>query len=176
MLKKLFAVSAFIFLFAGCASLAPMEGKEERYGKAIPVITQSFASPAVMPGETWKVYLKASDPDGDMKNVYAEIFFFGTATSYPVVIIRVPKGNEKELSGYVYLYTRYDSWLNFKNLILTIHIQDKAGHFSRPVDFPLAFNNTSLQKAPPSGVFAEKEIGPIMIELRSDGEPGSASP
>jgi hypothetical protein len=167
MVKRLFAVGALLFLVTGCAAMAPFEVKEERYGKSIPMIAQSFASPQMRPGETWKVYLKASDPDGDMKNIYASIFQYGMG-SYPAGITKIPEGNGKELSGYVYLYTRSDPGLNFVNLILTINIQDKAGHFSQPVTFPLAFNNTFRQKDPPSGVFEEKDLGPIMTGLRTD--------
>jgi hypothetical protein len=164
MVKRIFVVGALFFLLTGCAAMAPFEVKEERYGKSIPVITQSFASPQLRPGETWMVYLKASDPDGDMKNIYATIFQPGMG-SYPAGITRIKEGNNKELSGYVHLYTGNDPSLNFVNLTLTIHIQDKAGHFSAPVVFPLSFNNTFRQQSPPSGVFEEKDLGPIMIRV-----------
>ncbi len=34
---------------------------------ASPVITSHFASSDLRPGDTWKIYLKASDSEGDMK-------------------------------------------------------------------------------------------------------------
>ncbi|HSR11471.1 MAG TPA: hypothetical protein VLS90_08480, partial [Thermodesulfobacteriota bacterium] len=32
---------------------------------AVPEITHAFASTQVWPGQTWRIYLKVSDPDGD---------------------------------------------------------------------------------------------------------------
>lgn len=172
MFKKLFAVSALIFLVTGCASMMPLEVKEERYGKSIPVITQSFASPSLRPGDTWRVYLKASDPDGDMKNLYATIFQYGMGP-YPLSITRIKEGDSRDLSGYFYLNPGSDRGMMFKNLILTVHIQDKAGHFSAPAVFHLAFNGASVQQSPPTGVFQEKVLGPIMVTLQSSNDGGN---
>ena len=170
MVKKLFAVGALIFLAAGCASMGSLEEKEQKYGKSIPVITQSFASPTIRPGVTWKVYLKASDPDGDMKNLYAEVFQYGLG-SYPLGITKIPEGSDKDLSGFFYLNTGSETGFHFKNLIVTVHIQDKAGHFSAPAVFPLAFNGAAAgQPSPPTGVFQEKDLGPIMVTLRASND------
>jgi len=171
MLKKLFAVSALLFLITGCASMGSLEEKEQKYGKSIPVITQSFASPNLRPGDTWKVYLKASDPDGDMKNLYATVFQYGKGP-YPLSITKIKEGDGRDLSGYFYLNTGSDPGMMFKNLILTVHIQDKAGHFSAPAVFPFAFHSGSVQQTPPTGVFLEKDLGPIMVSLRSSSEGG----
>jgi len=174
--KKMISVVALLFLILGCAALAPLEVKEEKYGKAVPVITQSFASKQLRPGDTWKVYLKASDPDGDMKNIYATIEQPGMGT-YPISITRIKGGGGKDLSGYVYLNTIGVQGLNFVTINLTVEIQDKAGHFSKPAVFPLSFNFVSQQETPSPGTFAEKDLGPIMITLRSafdgDGRGGS---
>ncbi|MDO8955417.1 MAG: hypothetical protein Q7W38_01010 [Deltaproteobacteria bacterium] len=169
--KKIISAVALLFLTMGCAALAPLEVKEEKYGKAVPVITQSFASPKLRPGDTWKVYLKASDPDGDMKNIYATIAQPGMA-GYPVSITRIKEGGGKDLSGYVYLNTVGVQGMNFVTITLTVEIQDKAGHFSKPAVFPLSFNFVSQKETPPPGTFLEKDLGPIMITLRSafDGD------
>lgn len=166
MFKKLFAVSALLFLVTGCAAMAPLEVKEEKYGKSIPVITQSFASPQLRPGDTWKVYLKASDPDGDMKNLYATIFQHGMGP-YPLSITKIKEGNGKDLSGFFYLNTGNEPAMHFVSLILTVHIQDKAGHISKPAVFPLVFYAGSVQQTPPSGIFQEKDLGPIMVTIRA---------
>ncbi len=144
--------------------MTPLEVKGEKDG--IPVITQSFASLTVRPGETWKVYLKASDPDGNMKNLFATVFQYGSGP-YPISITRIKEGDGKDLSGYFYLNTGNDYALNFVNLIITLEIQDKAGHFSAPAVFHVAFNARSVQQTPPKGVFQEKDLGPIMVNLRT---------
>jgi len=165
MYKKMFSVVAMLFLTMGCAALAPLEVKEAKYGKSVPVITESFASPKLRPWDTWKVYLKASDPDGDMKNIYATIKQPGIGT-YPVSITKIKEGDGKDLAGYIYLNTLGVQGLNFVSLTLTVEIQDKAGHFSQPAVFPLSFSLGSQQKTPAPGIFPEKDLGPIMITLR----------
>ncbi len=152
----------FLCLAGGCATLRDAEVS----GKSTPVITQSFASKEICPGYTWKIYLNASNPNGEMKNIYAEIIQPGMIP-YPVSIIRVKKENRKELSGYIYLSTA-TPWnpMNFVNLDLIVHIQDGSGNFSEPIVFPLAMNNLSAQEAPPQGVFKEEALGPVMVTLK----------
>jgi hypothetical protein len=166
MYKKIIAVVALLFLTMGCAVLGGMEVREEKYGKSIPVITQSFASKQLRPGDTWKVYLTASDPDGDMRYIVSTIDQPGKET-YPVTFTKIKEGDGKDLAGYVYLNTVGVQGLNFVSLTLTVQIQDKAGHFSRPAVFPLSLSFSSQQQTPSPGIFPEKDLGPIMITLRS---------
>ena len=162
------AVGAMIY-----AGLEPLDAREKTGAKgAPPVISQSFASQQLRPGETWKVYLIASDPDGDMKNILCTIDQPGVGV-YPVSTIRIKEPNRRELSGYVYLVTRMMANLHGVNLTLTVQIQDNAGHFSKPVQFPLSINDTYKQEPPPEGIFKEVELGPIMVNLRTVTPGGS---
>jgi hypothetical protein len=139
----------------------------QQAGKPTPAITESFASGEVSPGQTWKVYLKVSDPQGEIANIYATVEQPGMGT-YPLSIIKVKEGNRKELSGYIYLSTANPAAsLDSVNLTLTIQVQDSSGNLSQPAVFPLSINNRYSQKVPPPGIFQEKEIGPIMVTLRT---------
>ena len=133
-----------------------------------PVITHSFASKQIWPGETWKVYLNAFDPEGEMEAIYCIIDQPG-AGSYPASRTRVPKEQKKELSGYLYLNTAGGFGLTYATLVLRVQIQDRAGNVSEPVPFSLAFNPRARQENPPPGVFRDRELGPIMINLGSAG-------
>ena len=101
-----------------------------------------------------------------MKNLYATIFQPGVGP-YPLSITRIKEGDGKDLSGYFYLNSDNEPAMQFVNLILTVQIQDKAGHFSAPAVFPVVFNLGSAQHTPPKGVFQEKDLGPIMVTIRS---------
>ena len=171
MYKKAFALMGLLLLTWGCAAMEPIEVREKMFGTSIPVITQTFASKQLQPGDTWKVYLKASDPDGDMKGIYATIEQPGMAT-YPVSITRIKEGIGKDFDGYIYLNTVGTQGLNFVNITLAVQIRDKAGHFSQPAVFPLSFHGGSKQQIPSPGTFQEKDLGPIMINLRTpfDGD------
>jgi hypothetical protein len=170
MIKKLLwkvFLFAWAFGIVSCAGLESMQKREEIYGKAIPVIHQTFAADQIWPGQTWKVYLNASDPDGDMESIVCAIDQPGVGI-YPASITKISEENQKELSGYIFLNTQVLTFdLTFENLTLTVQIRDKAGHYSPPAMFPLFLNASSQQASPPPGFFKEIDLGPIMIQLRS---------
>jgi hypothetical protein len=175
-MNRKIAISVFVFFSLTMGSVNI--GETQVSGLPVPVITHAFASKQIWPGETWKVYLNASHPNGEMKKIYALVEQPGVGP-YPVSTIPIKEANQKELSGYIYLKSSSD-WgrLDFVTLTLTIQIQDQAGVLSQPAGFPLSFNARVKQEPPPPGVFKEQEIGPIMVNLKTiDGGPaGGRSP
>jgi len=166
---KFWVLSVLLFLAGGCVGLEPIEVREKTYGKGVPVIGLSFASKQIRPGDTWMVYLNASDPDGDMNYIVCNIDQPGIG-AYSASFTRIKEDERKELSGYIYLPTAGVSNLNFVNLTLQVQIQDKAMHFSAPVSFPLSINNRYRQDPPSKDTFKERDLGPVMITLRSQGD------
>ena len=162
-----------IFLLAGCAVLGGIAEREKIYGKEVPVITHSFASKQVHMGENWRVYLNASDPDGDMSQILCSVEYqAGLQQPYPISITRIEKDEQKNLSGYLYLDTSgLERPISIK---MSVTIKDKAGHFSSPAEFSLNIVQPSQKegeirrKEPPGGVFQDKNLGRIMIVLTSD--------
>ena len=147
-------------------------GKDDRRGSqrveknrsGVPVINRSFASREICPGDTWKVYIHASDPEGDMKTIICAVSQPGRG-SYPVSYVNVPKGQGGEFSGFIYLNTGAGQRLPFIHLTLQVEIQDRAGNLSHPVSFLLAFNHRAEQETPPPGLFQDQELGPIMTSI-----------
>lgn len=173
---RTFVLLWLVIAGAGCAAPekksadAPSQpGQTAKPPQAAPVISQSFASPQIAPGRVWKVFLKASDADGDMKEFVCIIHQPGVGT-YPVSITRIREGNQKSLSGYLYLNVNAFRNLDFVELTLTVQVKDRAGNFSEPVKFPLSINSRYAQETPPEGVFQENNLGPIMIDLRTVGD------
>jgi hypothetical protein len=152
----------------GCAHTGGIEEKEKVHGKNPPVIRQSFASNQLKPGDQWKVYILASDPDGDMETIIAVVDQSGIGI-YPASMTKIKGENGKELSGYVYLNTSgkfgYDFLYN-QELSVSIQIKDKAGHTSQSVSHSLFFPSGVAQKSPPAGIFKEEELGPILVVLQ----------
>ena len=160
--KLLAAVFVFLCLAMGCATLESPKGAV----KATPVITQAFASEEIRVGETWKIYLNASDPNGEMIKIYGIVEQPGQI--YPVSITKVSKENGKEFSGYLYLSTAPPAHpLDGTSITLTVQIQDRSGNFSQPAVFPLTLKSLAAQEAPPQGVFKEQDLGPVMIAITS---------
>jgi hypothetical protein len=129
-----------------------------------PVVTQFFAAQEICPGETWKIYLRASDPGGEMKAIYATVDQPGRGPQ-SAGPIPVPQEQRRDLSGFLYLNTAGNQGLALLNLTLTVQIRDRAGNFSHPISFPLALNPRAVQESPPAGVFEERALGPIMVSL-----------
>ena len=149
--------------------MGPIEEREKTYGTDPPVISRSFASKEARPGDTWVVYLKAEDPNGDMRRIVCTVDQPGMGT-YPVSYIRVKEAERKDLAGHIYLNIPTSRDLDFVTLTLTVQIQDMAGHLSLPAVFPLALNPRATRDAPPQGAFPEKELGPVMIQLRTPSD------
>ena len=145
-MNKTIAVLIIILMMApGWALLERIPAKAAMEESGIPAIVQSFAPAQIRPGDVWKVYLKASDPEGKMKYIFATVSQPGTGT-YPVSIIRIKEENAKELSGYIYLNTapaRLPEFFN-RSLTLAVNIQGKGGRFSQPAVFPLLFQARNL--------------------------------
>ncbi len=129
-----------------------------------PVIHQYFAAKELRSGDSWKVYLQASAPEGDMKTIVCTIDQAGSGT-YPVSLTRIPEDQKKELSGYIYLTTFQSQGLNYLTLSLTVQVQDQGGNYSLPISFPLRFNPLANPEMPREGIFREKDLGPILIHL-----------
>jgi hypothetical protein len=163
-------ISAALLLCAGCAFLGGMAEREKIYGKSVPVITASFASKHASGGENWRVYVNASDPDGDLDQIFCSVDFqAGVDHPYPISITKIKPDQGNNLSGYLHLGTpELDRPMN---ITLTLQIRDKAGHFSAPVSFEVNISDASRKKekvgqeSPPPGVFQDKDLGPIMIIL-----------
>ena len=168
MKARLAAMGMVLVGMASCAHMAGMEEKEKTYGKNPPVIGQSFAPDRLKAGDLWKIYLKASDPDGDMEAILAAVEQPGIG-AYPVSIIKIKGEKGKELSGYVYLNTRGqrgDDFLVNQKLTVSIQIRDTAGHASQPIVHSVLLLARQSEESPPAGVFAEGALGPIMVVLR----------
>ena len=163
--RKFFAGVLALILFTGCTAFESLEEKEVKYGKAPPVIEQSFASKAMRKGDTWIIYLRASDPDGDMKTIIA--YFKRGAGGGPTAVshTQIKENDRREINGYLYWYPGPEVD-GFPEIAMTIQIEDMAGHFSKPFSLPLRIQPSGSQELPPEGAFQEKELGPIMITLK----------
>lgn len=161
-------ILTILFIVLCLAAGYPSLANAEVIGKGTPVITQSFACKELRAGDTWKVYLKVSEPDGLMRYIVSTLYQPGWG-DYPISRTRIRKEDSKELDGYIYLNTLVPGgygFLNFYTFTLTVQIQDRAGHFGRPVEFSLYFDpRVTWQDNPPAGVFKEQDLGPILVNL-----------
>jgi len=163
-MKKLMII-LLLTIFAGCTYLSQSK-MEEKYGKGSPKILFATASPMIRSGDTWKIYLSAFDPDGDMDLIVAKIEQPG-GIEYESDYTQIKEGMKKNLKGYLTLNTiSYTNLWGF-NLKLILFIMDKVGHISNKVELPLEFGNKLKPPTKPVPKGYENFLGAIMIELRA---------
>jgi hypothetical protein len=130
-----------------------------------PVITFSYAQEKIRSGDIWRIYISASDPDGDMSKIFCVIEQPGVGRYRPSVIW-LKKEMGREFSGYLHLSTTSFRDLWGVTLTLTLTIEDRQGNESQPVLFPLEFNGEQLKPFPPDmEKELERPISTIPIEL-----------
>jgi hypothetical protein len=161
----------FFILVSVLVSLAHLcvDGQAQTKGSP-PVITFAWAQDKIRQGEDWRIYIAATDPDGDMYRIYCRIDQPGGQVYRPD-ISNIKKGMEGQLTGYLALRTY--SQQDFFGLYLTLNltIVDRAGNESKSLSFPLAIDGERTKFPPPDLIPAGLEkslnqrIGYIGIDL-----------
>ena len=170
MSKKIYVLLAFSIFISGCASFTRCE-KTSTSGKGQPpVILDSYAPSHIRAGATWRVYLRAKDPDGDMKQMI-QVLMRGGSGPFRTTFAPLKAEYSAEMGGYFFLrtpspaqadYTR----LGFMGLTLKIVIFDCQENKSEYVEFPLHFELEAAPDLPPEWKdVADISLGAIMFDL-----------
>lgn len=165
--RKYLLVALFVALLAGyAASQKVAEAAGDEKGKA-PVIHDKFAAEVIRPGDSWRVYLKAKDADGDMRTIIAQLWQAGVGI-YSTDFTPVKEADTQEFAGYLFLRTPPDTTLVSDQLKLTLSVRDRQGNRSEPVEFPLRFDLRVKQEVPEEWKnAANHKLGAIMIDIQS---------
>ena len=155
-------------LALNCCTTSPERGTEA--GGSPPVITNSFASKELSPGDIWKIYVEANDPDGDMRQFVCVIKQVGYGSYSPdYVVIKGP--HREKLKGYLRFFSRAGGGSRlgeWTNLSLTLYIRDRGRKRSNKVVFPLTLSRGSKQGPPPPPFNTGQvdRLGTITTELK----------
>ncbi len=171
-MKKIAAV-----VFMGALVALPMKmGCSKSLGEGVikpggnaPVITHWFASKELSRGDTWKIYLEANDPDGDMRQFVCVFDQVGYG-SYSAEYVVIKKRHREKLRGYLNFFSSAGAGLQmpeWTQLRLTAYIRDKGRNTSNKVVFPLVLTVGAKQGPPPPPFDhgALDKLGTIMVEL-----------
>jgi len=165
MYGRLFGGFVLFALLAGCAAMQPIEVREKTYGTDPPVISRSFASKEARRG-----YLDRLPESARPERGHEADLLHRRPAGDGGVPGQLHPGQGGGTEGACGVYFPEHSGrgdLDFVNLTLTVQVQDMAGHLSAPAVFPLALNARATREAPPQGAFPEKDLGPVMIQLRT---------
>ena len=136
-----------------------------------PVIVDSYAASTVRPGNSWRVYLRAKDDDGNMKSIVATLAGPGSG-SLQTSITWLKKKYHQELAGYLFLRIPVDSGILSRTYVLQVFIRDSKETKSETVEFPLSFDLKKKAEKVPAELqdVKDSKIVAIMIEIRGDRE------
>ncbi|MFA9435455.1 MAG: hypothetical protein ACERKR_12320, partial [Deltaproteobacteria bacterium] len=135
-----------------------------------PVILDSYAPSQIRPGATWRVYIRAKDPDGDMKQMI-QVLMRGESGPFKTTFAPLKAEHSAEMGGYFFLRTPSPaqadySRLGFMGLTLRIVILDCQENKSEYVEFPLHFELEAAPDLPPEWKdVADSSLGAIMFDL-----------
>jgi len=145
--RKIFWLLSIILalvLFSASPGLTGEEPNREARG---PVITHAFAVERGYYGDSWRIYVEADDPDGQMLRIASVVDQVGYGY-YPTDWIYLEPQNEKHFKGYIQwntfsTKTRYlPEWTRIS---LKVSVFDKNGYESNEVVFPFTFEMSPKQ-------------------------------
>jgi hypothetical protein len=168
--RKVMLVVILAFLLSGCsaAALQPYIAPPPQERGQPPVIVDAYAAKVIRPGDTWMIFLRAEDPDGNMTSISAGLWQAGVGY-YPTEVTMLKPDESKELVGYLYLRTPPSFNINWDEFELTLSIWDSNGNRSQSVKFPLTFDmGAPRQQIPGKWQEAAKHlITPLMFHIES---------
>jgi hypothetical protein len=168
------AGSAFAFFpFILPPRVGPVGKKHE------PVVEAISAQTEIRNGNQWKIYVRASDPDGDMDRIQVSFGQLGVG-SYPPDLL-VLKKTVKKLNGAIMVW----AWLkggdaNAGTIYATVKIlvEDRAGNISEVKTMEFEVQNFGPEDTfvPPPGFNSSNVLGtadfPLVTDTSPDGDSG----
>ena len=127
-----------------------------------PVLEKIWVSPEMNLGGMLKVYIKASDPDGDMRWLIV-----GAGRGKQVVAavpIRLGKDMRKSINGYVYFDTKRAQRGGVATGTIEVQIEDWKGNESEAMSATIKIMPKDAKAQKPPADFQEVAIGPIMLD------------
>jgi len=139
------------------------QGKGQR-----PLVIDAYAAKVIRPGDTWMIFLRAEDPDGDMTSIAAVLWQAGVGY-YPTEVNMLKPVEGKEISGYLYMMTPPSFHLNWDQFELTLIIRDSKGNRSEGVKLPLTFDMAAAKQEIPERwqEAANHLIASLMFKIES---------
>jgi hypothetical protein len=154
-------------LLAGCAALQPYIAPPPQEKGQSPRIVDAYAAKVIRPGDTWMIFVRAEDPDGDMKTIAAVLWQAGVGF-YPTQVNMVKAEDARQFSGYLFMRTPTGFNLNRDELELTLIVRDSQMNRSQPVKLPLTFDLGANQVTPEAWQeAANHQIASLMFPIES---------
>jgi hypothetical protein len=167
MRRKTLLLGVFAVVLAGCAALQPYIAPPPQDRGQPPLIMDAYASKVIRPGETWMIFVRAEDPDGDMNSIAAVLWQAGVGY-YPTQVNMLKAEDGKQFSGYLVMKTPTEFNLNWDEFELTLIVRDSQLNRGQPVKLPLTFDLGAHQVIPEKWQqAANHQIASLMFAIES---------
>jgi hypothetical protein len=167
MLKRALTAIALTWIVWGCGSSAQHGTQSQTDRGEAPEIIDYYAAEVISPGATWRVYLKAKDNDGDMRDIVSMLSQTGRSP-YPTSFTRLEEKHNREVVGYLSLRTPVDRHLVQDRFNLRIFVRDSQRNRSERIELPLRFGNVPPAEIPEKWEkIADRRLGLIMVTIES---------
>ncbi len=172
--RWLLAAATTVLLISGCGPggfiLPPREGPVGE--KHRPVIRAIAAQNEIGIGYLWKIYIHATDPDGDIDKIY--VSFAQLGGSYPSLPL-VLSQPMKEINGAVLTWTTLDgSGFQMGAIYASaeIRVEDRAGNMSesKAIEFTLGSFGPGDKFVPPPPFNKNLVYGQVHFPIQSDND------
>ncbi len=163
---------SFAPLFANTASGAFLPPREGPTGKKHrPVIEAIAAQNEIAEGHMYKVYLRASDPDGDLDKIHIAI----SQAAGEITNSLLTHKKTGKLNGYIAVWARLvgiDRQTSNIEAEVEIRVEDRAGNMSAPkkIDFIVGDFRKEDTFKPPSAFNARNKLGQAEFELLTEDQ------
>jgi hypothetical protein len=166
MVMRSVLIAVMAGLLVGCAGMQPYSAPTAVDRGQSPIILDAYAAPTISWGSNWMIYVRAEDPNGDMKSIAAVLWQAGVGY-YPTEVTRLKEGERKEFSGYLYLDIPPDSCFYSDEFELTLIVRDSHMNGSQPVKLPLRIDANAKQQEVPEKWQneANRRIATLMFDV-----------
>ena len=172
------SLSSILLFFAGTTAfasgifLAPREGPVG--DKHRPTVEAIEAQKEIGEGNLWKIYLRASDPDGDLDKLHVTFGQPGGGSYSPDLLVQ--KATMKSLNGFVLVWARLQGGGSTGDIYgdVEIRVEDRAGNMSAPkvFQFTLLQFGGEDQFVPANGFDTRNNLGQADFPLQTETELG----
>lgn len=174
--KSIFLGATFIFLAAITAKAFLLPPTEGPVGKAHePVLEVMTAQAEIRNGETWKIYIRATDPDGDLDKIQVTFGQSGVGPYSPDTLYFDKKAASLSGAISVWAYLK-GGWGGDETIHGTVEVlvADRAGNVgnAKIMNFEVQTFGPKDTFTPPSGINTNIDLGQVEFPLQGDFDGG----
>ena len=166
MKMRIYFALLLTFLVGSCSELQVQDYDKvfQEQGQP-PVLIDYYAAAVIRPGTTWKIYLEATDKDGDMAYTMLYQTGFGYyATDYT----RLTGKERKEFAGYIALRTPPEVSLIQDKFTMEVLVRDRQRNSSEVIKLPLTFSQVERENIPDKWqAVAKNRLGVVVTGVQS---------